>query len=243
MKRILLAVLLTLVATFAMAQQPLNEVQIGGTAVLTGNGTSGAGAQRVVIASDNTAFQIKVLGNTGAVIDFAGQNASSPANSFLIGGQFNTSPTTISSGNASPLQLDSSGKLLVNCTGCSAGSTVQTVTGTTGGSTFSHRVSAGSDNATSIKGSAGQVYAVDVYNNAAYPVYAKLYNASASPTGCGASNLARVVGVQAGTHVAVTEPNGIVFGTGIGLCITKGIADADDTAVLASDAVVDLSYK
>lgn len=58
--------------------------------------------------------KVGVVGSGGAVIDFAGQNATSPANSFLIGGQFNTAPTTITSGNSSPLQLDSAGNLLVN---------------------------------------------------------------------------------------------------------------------------------
>jgi hypothetical protein len=40
------------------AQQPINDSQVGGTAVLTGNGTTGAGSQRVTIASDNTAFAV-----------------------------------------------------------------------------------------------------------------------------------------------------------------------------------------
>ena len=101
-----------------------------------GNGTTGTGSQRVTIASDNTAFSVNAtllaettkvigtvrnLGNAGAIMDFAGQNAAAPANAWLIGGEFNTSPTTITNGDASPLQLDNSGKLLVNCTGCSAG--------------------------------------------------------------------------------------------------------------------------
>jgi hypothetical protein len=42
------------------------------------------------------------------------QNVSSPTNALLVQGQFNTSPTTITSGNASPLQLDNAGNLLVN---------------------------------------------------------------------------------------------------------------------------------
>lgn len=57
---------------------------------------------------------VRNLGNAGAIFDFAGQNASSPANSILTGCQFNTTPTTITSGNASPCQLDNAGNLLVN---------------------------------------------------------------------------------------------------------------------------------
>lgn len=56
----------------------------------------------------------QVKGNAGGVFDFAGQNAAAPANAILIGGEFNTSPTTITSGNASPLQLDNAGNLKVN---------------------------------------------------------------------------------------------------------------------------------
>jgi hypothetical protein len=58
-------------------------------------------------------WTMRLVGNGGAIIDFAGQNASAPANSILIGGEFNTSPTTITSGNASPLQMDSAGNLLI----------------------------------------------------------------------------------------------------------------------------------
>lgn len=102
---------------------------IAGTATSTGNGTSGAGVQRVAIASDNTAFAVNAtlqatattaigkvdpntIGTWGLVV--ATQNSATPTNGHLIEGQFNTSPTTITSGNVSPLQLDNAGNLLVN---------------------------------------------------------------------------------------------------------------------------------
>src|SRR6185437_5939802 len=44
----------------------------------------------------------------------AGQNGATPTNAQLIMGQFNTTPTTITSGNVSPFQLDANGNLLVN---------------------------------------------------------------------------------------------------------------------------------
>lgn len=124
-----------------------------------------------------------------------------------------------------------------------AGNTISLVPVTSGGLTFTHFVAAASDNATSLKGSAGQVYDVDIFNNAAYPVYVKLYNKATSPTSCGATSLVKVIGVQAGTGRNLVEPNGLAFGTGIGYCVTKGITDADDTAVLISDATVDIAYK
>jgi hypothetical protein len=194
-------------------------------------------------ASASGVQKVGITGNAGAVFDAAGQNVASPANEILVGAQFNTTPTTITSGNISPLQMDSTGHLLVNCTGCSAAATVSLVPEATGGLSAKHFVAAASDNATNVKGSAGQVYSIDGYNNAAYPVYFKLYNASSSPTGCGASNLFKVVGLQAGTQHTLQSEEGWALGTGIGYCLTKGIADSDDTAVLLSDAVIDIGYK
>lgn len=112
---------------------------INGTATPVGHGTA-AGALRVELPTDGTGlvnaaqsgtwtvqqggapwsvsqsgnWTTRIVGNAGGVIDFAGQNAAQPANSILVGGEFNTTPTTIVSGNASPLQLDSAGNLLVN---------------------------------------------------------------------------------------------------------------------------------
>lgn len=42
------------------------------------------------------------------------QNSAAPTNGGLALGQFNTSPATITTGNVSPLQLDTNGNLLVN---------------------------------------------------------------------------------------------------------------------------------
>jgi hypothetical protein len=69
---------------------------VAGVAVVT----AAAGVQKVGI-----------VGNTGAAMDAAGQNAASPANELLIAGQFNTTPTTITTGNVSPLQVDAIGAL------------------------------------------------------------------------------------------------------------------------------------
>jgi hypothetical protein len=67
-----------------------------------------------VTANQGGNWLARMLGNAGAIMDFPGQNASSPANALMMGGQFNTTPTAITSGNASPLQLDTNGNLLVN---------------------------------------------------------------------------------------------------------------------------------
>ena len=209
----------------AKGQQLMDLNYVGGAAVATGNGTNG-GAIRVAIASDNTGFavnatlqaasvtvgKVDLLGNAGAIMDFAGQNAASPANSLQIGGQYNTTPTTLTTGDSSPLQLTSAGLLMVACTGCSAASTVSLVPEASGGLSTKHFVAAASDNATNLKASAGQVYSLDGYNNAAYPVYFKLYNSASSPTGCGATGLFKVVGLQAGTQHTLQSEEGWALG-------------------------------
>jgi hypothetical protein len=83
----------------------------------------------------------RIVGNAGAAMDAAGQNASSPANALLTGCQFNTSPTTITNGNMSPIQCDNKANTLVNLnTALPAGANLvgkvgidQTTPGTTNG--------------------------------------------------------------------------------------------------------------
>lgn len=66
---------------------------------------------------------------------FSGQNAALPTNQIVVGGQFNTTPTTITTTQVSPLQLDNAGNLLVNIkAGASSGAVAQgsTTSGQTG---------------------------------------------------------------------------------------------------------------
>ena len=65
-------------------------------------------------AGSNTIGKVDVLGNAGSIMDFAGQNAAQPANSLLTGCEFNTAPTTITTGNASPIQCTSAARLIVD---------------------------------------------------------------------------------------------------------------------------------
>lgn len=119
---------------------------------------------------------------------------------------------------------------------------VSTSPNTSGGCSQTHIVSAATTNATSVKGSAGQLYGIDVFNNAAYPVYVKFYNKATAPT-VGTDTVLRAFGVQAGVGRRAEFVNGIAFATGIAMAITKGITDADTTAVALSDCVVDVDWK
>jgi len=106
--------------TFWQATQPVSgTVSVSGSVAVTG--TFWQATQPVSIAAtvnvsaaQSGNWTTRTVGAAGATLDFAGQNVAAPANAFLVGGEFNTTPTTITSGNASPLQLDANGNLLVN---------------------------------------------------------------------------------------------------------------------------------
>lgn len=110
------------------------------------------------------------------------------------------------------------------------------------GSSMYHVVSAGSTNAANIKASAGRVTGWSIFNNADYPIYVKFHNTAGTPTA--GAGVVYAIGVQAGTaSMPFDDDDGLAFATGIGISIVKGITDADGTAVLASDCVVNIHFK
>jgi hypothetical protein len=105
-----------------------------------------------------------------------------------------------------------------------------------------HHVADASTNAASIKGSAGYVYGMSVYNAAAYTIFVKLFDVAGVPTP-GTDTVARTYAVPPGMARDVAEQGGLVFANGIGIAVTKGMADNDTTAVSPNDCVVDVSYR
>jgi hypothetical protein len=98
--------------------QPINLAQVNGNTVAT----AGGGIQKISIV-DSSAGNINtssghlednIFGNAGGVLDFAGQNVAQPANALLTGCAFNTTPTTVTSGNATQLQCTSAARLIVD---------------------------------------------------------------------------------------------------------------------------------
>lgn len=78
-------------------------------------GTGTFAVQATLQASSATAIGTvnpTTIGNWGLAAST--QNGTTPTNGQLVMAQFNTTPTTITSGNISPLQLDNAGNLLVN---------------------------------------------------------------------------------------------------------------------------------
>lgn len=135
---------------------------VNAVTTLTGAGAVGTGAQRVAVGQDTTTLAGSAPGTAGTpsanVLSIQGvtsmtpmlanpgtaanwgigtstQNSATVANGTLILGQFNTTPTTITTGNMSPFQMDNAGNLLVNIkTGSSSGAVAQgsTTSGQTG---------------------------------------------------------------------------------------------------------------
>ena len=72
----------------------MDLVKVNGVTILTGNGVTGTGSIRVTVASDNSAYQIKALGNAGAIFDAPTGSAVS-ANAILAGGTDGTNMRAI----------------------------------------------------------------------------------------------------------------------------------------------------
>jgi hypothetical protein len=179
-----------------------------------------------------TQRQVVSIGDTATAAAVAKINNATPGSS-----DYGVTVRTVAGQASLPMRIDPVGTTVQPVSG-----SINQVPATSGGLPHSfHLVSAGSTNANNVKASPGQVYGWSIFNNAVYPVYVKLYDTAGTPTA--GTGVVQTIGVQAGTGRDFSLDSGIAFGTGIGLTITKGIADSDATAVLASDCVVDLFYK
>lgn len=119
---IALGAVTTAAPTYTTAQSNALSLTTSGALRIDGSGAtqpvSNAGTfavQATLQASSATAIGTvnpTTIGNWG--LQVSTQNSATPTNMVLMGGQFNTSPTAITSGNVSPFQLDANGNLLVN---------------------------------------------------------------------------------------------------------------------------------
>ncbi len=116
---------------------------------------------------------------------------------------------------------------------------------TSGGLLIATAVAANTTNSTLVKNAAGQVYEIRVFNNSGTIAYLKTYNKASAPT-CGTDTPVDhflVPGLTGGSGLIFTSAMGDAYGTGIGYCLTGGIADNDTTAVAASAYLVTVGYK
>ena len=127
------------------------------------------------------------------------------------------------------------------------GGTVGIVAVTTGGGSQYHLVAGASTNSVSVKSTAGKVSGLQVYTNGAVISYLKLYDTATAPT-CNSDTVVKTIIIPAtsgstGSGANLTIDPGAQFSSGIGICVTGGIADNDNTAVAASSILINIDYK
>jgi hypothetical protein len=86
-----------------------NALKVDGSAV-----TQPVSGNITTVTTVSTVSASRTVGNAGGVLDAIGQNVTAPANWLQTGCQFNTTPTTISSGSGSPIQCTNAGLLLTS---------------------------------------------------------------------------------------------------------------------------------
>ncbi len=96
-----------------------------------------------------------------------------------------------------------------------------------------HVLSAASTNSTSVKGASGQLVGVVAINTTATIYYLKFYDTASAPT-CNSSTVVLTFPVpfgasSAGGGFVIPLPQATSFLNGIGICLTGGIADNDNT--------------
>ena len=105
-----------------------------------------------------------------------------------------------------------------------------------------HKVAASSTNAANIKNGSGLVMGWEIFNDTEYPIYVKLYDKATTPNPA-SDTPKQTIGIQAGQSRGDFIAGGLTYTTGIGIAITKGLADNDNTPVVAGDGVVDIFYQ
>lgn len=111
-----------------------------------------------------------------------------------------------------------------------------------GGANTTRVIAAASTNASSIRGSRGELVGWYAQNAAAYAVFIKLYNKATAPT-VGTDTPLMTIPVAAGGNSSAYFESGILFANGIGMAVTKLVADSDTTVLVANDIVVNLFWR
>lgn len=124
---------------------------------------------------------------------------------------------------------------------------VQPVGGTANGLTTFFLQPAASDNHTNIKNGAGTLYHVAVTNNSSTINYLRFYNAATGFNGCNsATGLVYQLAIPGNTGATGFVQDialGLVFSTGISICVTSAYATTDTTNATASAMSLLVGYK
>lgn len=190
-----------------------NMTQIGGNTILTGNGVTGTGSQRVTIASDQTAFSVN-LGTIGGAATAAKQPAlgtagSASADVITVQGVASMTPIqTRSAGTATPVRIASA-----------AASTNLTEIADSGGCRI-----------VSIAGAVARTSAV----------YLKLYNAADGSVTVGTTTPYITLPLPAGGTNPTSfqfDVNQVFASGACSLAMTTAVADNSTAALTAADVV------
>jgi len=125
---------------------------------------------------------------------------------------------------------------------------VQLIPTELGGLSTNSIIGAATNNATVVKATPGQLYGFDLFNLDQTPIYLKFYDVATTPTP-GTTTIKLRFGVSAvasalGTHRPPSIwAHGVTFATGIAFAMVTGITDADNTAVAASEFLLNVYYK
>jgi hypothetical protein len=222
-------------------------------ATVVGTGTFVTQSTVTQATSSNLKAQVDPLTAASWGIGTSTQNSTVATNGQLALGQFNTTPTTITSTNMSPLQLDNAGNLLVNiksptfnangrATAANSSPSVMVAAASTAGAIVPNNTTA-----VVVKASAGTLFGVQLGGIGSAPAYLKIYNAASATCGSG-TPVKRLIIPAASTAANgggsnVTFGPGLAFGTGITYCVTTGIGDADTTAPAASTYLVNVDFE
>lgn len=103
-----------------------------------------------------------------------------------------------------------------------------------------------STNSNSVKGSPGQMIAVMAVNTTTTVYYLKFYDTTVAPT-CNTAAVKFTMPIPYGTSnagggFAIAFPQPVQFLNGIGICVTAGIADNDNTDA-ATGIAIDIAFK
>lgn len=204
------------------------NVSPAGCAVTTSSPTYTTAQTNPVSCDTTGALRVNVISATGV----AQASTTSGQSISPIGGRtLNASPSDTTAQTNLPV-LDLAGNLRV-----------ATSASPYGGATTFNLTAAASTNATNIKASAGSLYHISAYNNSSTMAWVSFYNTAGTPT-CGTSVVWQTMipaNSTSGAGAVEDIATPINFSTGIGICVTTGIAGTGGVA--ASTYVVNLGFK
>lgn len=116
------------------------------------------------------------------------------------------------------------------------------------GATPYNLIAANSNNSTLIAAGQHTVFSIMLGGIGSAPAYLKIYDKATAPT-CGTDTPVKVLIIPAAPTAAngggsnVPLPVGIQISNGLGICVTAGIANSDNTSVAAASFIINIDYR